>query len=108
MNREIRLSVRAMKKLDNLLIFPEKEWSTKVKNDFLRKLDKSLKQIQKLPGSCAESEKIRGLRKCIVTKQTTIYYKASDTTIDIVTIFDNRQDPESLIKEVVKPKGGTH
>ncbi|MEI6890323.1 MAG: hypothetical protein ACOYM0_09705 [Bacteroidales bacterium] len=49
MNREIRLSLRAMKKLGNLLIFLEKEWSTKVKNDFLQKLDKSLKQIQKLP-----------------------------------------------------------
>ncbi|MCK9421451.1 MAG: type II toxin-antitoxin system RelE/ParE family toxin [Bacteroidales bacterium] len=99
MNWEIKLSGRAMKKLDNLLVFLEKEWSTKVKNDFILKLNKSLKQIQKLPDSFPESEKIRGLRKCVVTKQTTIFYKYSDKTIDIVAIFDNRQDPKSLIQE---------
>jgi plasmid stabilization system protein ParE len=75
MNREIRLSGRAMKNLDKLFVFLEKEWSTTVKLEFIQKLDKSLKQIQKLPESCPESEKIRGLRKCVVTKQTTIFYK---------------------------------
>ena len=99
MNREIRLSMRAMKKLDNLLLFLENEWSTKVRNNFIIKLNKSLKQIQKLPDSFPESEKIRGLKKCVVTKQTTVFYKYSETTIYIVTIFDNRQDPNSLIKE---------
>jgi plasmid stabilization system protein ParE len=88
-----------MRKLDSLLVYLEEEWSTKVKHEFVLKLDKSLKQIQKLPDSFPESEKIKGLRKCVVTKQTTIYYKYSDTTIDIVTIFDNRQNPKSLKKE---------
>lgn len=69
------------------------------KHEFVLKLDKSLKQIQKLPDSFPESEKIRGLRTCVVTKQTTVYYKYSETTIDIVTIFDNRQNPKSLKKE---------
>ncbi|HNV51805.1 MAG TPA: hypothetical protein PKM28_02850, partial [Tenuifilaceae bacterium] len=72
MKREVRLAKRAMKKLDNLLVYLEKEWSIKVKNDFIVKLDKSLKQIQKLPDSFPESEKVKGLRKCVVTKQTTI------------------------------------
>ena len=88
-----------MKKLDSLLVYLEEEWSTKVKQDFVLKLDKSLKQIQKLPDSFPESEKIRGLRKCVVTKQTTVFYKYSETTIDVVTIFDNRQNPKSLKKE---------
>ena len=99
MNREIRLYMIAMKKLDNLLLFLENELSTKVSNNFIIKLNKSLKQIQKLPDSFPESEKIRGLKKCVVTKQTTVFYKYSETTIYIVTIFDNRQDPNSLIKE---------
>jgi plasmid stabilization system protein ParE len=63
------------------------------------KLDKSLEQIQKLPDSFPESEKIRGLRKCVLTKQTTLFYKYSETTIDVITIFDNRQNPKSLKKE---------
>jgi plasmid stabilization system protein ParE len=99
MKREIRLSKRAMGKLDSLLDYLEEEWSTKVKHEFVLKLDKSLKQIQKLPDSFPESEKIKGLRKCVVTKQTTVFYKYSEITIDIVTIFDNRQNPKSLRKE---------
>jgi len=64
--REIRLSKRAMKKLESLLVYLEEEWSTKVKHEFIQKLDKSLKQIQKLPHSFPESEKKRGLRNCVV------------------------------------------
>jgi len=63
MNREIQLSKRAMKQINALLVYLEKEWSTKVKTDFILKLDESLKQIQKLPGIFPESEKIKGLRK---------------------------------------------
>lgn len=100
MKREIRLSKRAMKKLDSLLVYLENEWSTKVKHNFILKLDKSLKQIQKLPDSFPESEKIRGLRKCVVTKQTTVFYRYSDTSIDVITIFDNRQNPKSQKKEM--------
>ncbi len=100
MMRRINLSNRAVKRLDDLLAFLEKEWSPKVKNNFILKLDKSIRQIQKLPESFPASEKIKGLRKCTVTKQTTVYYSFSDSSIDIVTIFDNRKNPESLRKEV--------
>ena len=99
MKREIKLSKRTIRKLDSLLIYLEEEWSTKVKHEFVLKLDKSLKQIQKLPDSFPESEKIRGLRKCVLTKQTTLFYKYSETTIDVITIFDNRQNPKLLKKE---------
>jgi plasmid stabilization system protein ParE len=100
MKREIRLSKRAMNKLVILLDFLENEWSLKVKNDFILKLNKSLKHIQKFPESFPESEKINGLRKCVVTRQTTIFYKYTDATINIVMIFDNRKNPKSLIKEM--------
>jgi len=99
MVREIRLSVRASQKLEKLLTFLESKWSVKVRKDFVLKLDDCLKKIQALPDSFPESEKIKGLRKCVITKQTTIYYKYSASTIDIVTFFDTRQNPKSLTRE---------
>jgi addiction module RelE/StbE family toxin len=96
MKRNIKLSNRAMRKLDRLLAYLEEEWSAKVKHEFVLKLDKSLKQIQRFPDNFPESQKNKGLRKCLVTKQTTIFYKYSETTIDIITIFDNRQNPTLL------------
>jgi plasmid stabilization system protein ParE len=103
MNRKILLSKRASWKLDKLLIFLEEDWSFKVKKDFIFKLEVALKQIRELPESFPESNKIPGLRKCVVTRQTTIFYKYSDTTIYIVSLFDNRQNPKSLNKEINHP-----
>ncbi len=99
MAREIRLSSVALQKLDNLLVYLEQKWTLKVKDAFIQKLDKSFQQIQKLPDSFPESEKIKGLRKCVITRQTTVFYKYTDTVINIVTIFDTRQNPKLLKNE---------
>lgn len=68
MIRVIRLSRRAMKKLDNLFVYLEEKWSEKIKHKFVLKLDKSLN-------------------------------KYSETTINVIAIFDNRQNPKSLKRE---------
>ncbi len=100
MSREIRFSKRAAIKLENLLNFLEKEWSIKVKNDFILKLNRTLSNIQQFPESFPESIRKKGLRKCVITKQTTIFYKNDRNRINIVTFFDNRQNPDVLNKEI--------
>lgn len=97
--RTIKLSTRASKKLDKLLKYLETEWSLKVKSDFIKKLDKSLKQIQKYPDSCHQTDFVKGLHMLVVTKQTSIFYRFDSKTISVVTIFDNRMNPEKLKKE---------
>ena len=73
MIRTIKLSKRAAKKLDKLLEYRENEWSLQVKHEFIDKLDKSLKLIQKNPDLFPESTIENGLHKCVLTKQTTIF-----------------------------------
>jgi plasmid stabilization system protein ParE len=87
-------------KLESLLIYLEKEWSVKSKNDFIKKLDRSIDQISKLPVSCPESKKFPGLFKCVVTRQTTLFYRIKDQTIEIIALFDNRQNPKELLNEL--------
>lgn len=99
MIRKIKLSRQAEKKLNKLINYLEIEWSVKVKKDFIKKLDKSLDKIKQYPESFSQTDFVKGLHKCVVTKQTTIYYKYNDTETYIVTLFDNRQDPERLSKE---------
>jgi plasmid stabilization system protein ParE len=91
----IRFSKSASAKLENLLVYLEIKWSMKVKQNFIAKLDRSSLQIQNHPDSFPASDRINGLRKCVVTKQTTIFYKYSDQAINVVAFFDNRQDPNS-------------
>jgi len=99
MVRTIKLSKHAAKKLDKLLEYLENEWSLKVKKEFIDRLDKSLKLIQENPDLFPESILKKGLHKCVLTKQTTIYYRIDKKSINIVTLFDNRQDPKKLEKE---------
>lgn len=95
---QVVLSKRAKIKLENLLDYLEKEWSLKSKNDFIKKLDRSIAQISRLPESCPESRVFKGLYKCVVTRQTTLYFRLNDRTIEIITLFDTRQNPDKLKK----------
>lgn len=96
--REIKLSKRASTKLGQLLDYLEFEWSLQVKKDFIKKLDKSLNRIQKFPGSSQQTDFTKGLHMLVITKQTSIFYRYDNKTITIVTLFDNRMNPDKLTK----------
>ena len=98
MTRTIKLSKRAAKNLDKLLEYLENEWTVKVRDEFINRLDNSLKIIAKNPDSFPNSDFIKGLHKCVITKQTTLYYRFDKKHIYVITIFDNRQNPKKLSK----------
>jgi len=98
--RKVILSKRASGKLDKLLEYLEREWSLKAKKDFINKLDRSLKQIQKYPESSIKTNHVIGIHMFVITKHTSIFYKFDAKSILIVTLFDNRMDPEKLKKEI--------
>ena len=100
MIRKIKLSKRALNKLDKLLEYLEKEWSLKVKNDFIKKLDKSLNLIKENPDYFQKSISVKGLHRCVITKHITIFYRYDNKFIYVVTLFDTRQDPKRLKKEI--------
>jgi len=91
MDRKIVFSKRASGKLEKLFDYLEFEWSLKVKKNSIKKLDRSLESIKKYPKSCPKTKFINGLHKCVITKHTTIYYKYDNITVNVVTLFDNRQ-----------------
>ena len=66
------------------------------------KLSEKMKQISIQPQSCPESSEFKGLYKCVVTKQTTFYYRISTELkeVEVITIFDTRQNPEKLKKDI--------
>jgi plasmid stabilization system protein ParE len=97
---QVILSKRAKNKIEKLLVYLEQEWSIKAKYDFVKKLDRSVSQISKLPYSCPESRKSPGIFKCVITSQTSLFYRINNEKIEIITIFDNRQSPVRLKKEI--------
>ena len=96
MERIIIISKTAEKKLDILFKYLLENWSLKVKSEFIKNLDKNISIIQKNPESFPESENKIGLHKCVITKQTSLFYRFNSKRIVVVTIFDNRQEPNKL------------
>ncbi|RKS42752.1 plasmid stabilization system protein ParE [Gillisia mitskevichiae] len=100
MNRKVIISKTAEKKLSSLFEYLLENWSAKVKSNFIKKLDHNIDIIKLEPETFPESQKDPGLRKCVITKQTTLYYRFDSDQIKIVTIFDTRQNPDKLEKEL--------
>lgn len=101
---EVFLSELAKHKLKKLTKYLLEEWSYKVKMDFLALLDEKVKQIASHPESCQKSMEFGGIYKCVVTKQTTFFYRVyyNREEIEIITLFDTRQDPNKLKKQTKK------
>ena len=102
MMRTVKLSKQAERKLNTLLEYLEKEWSAKVKQDFILNLDACFEAIKTYPESFMRSDFVKGLHQCSVTKQNTIYYTFDDSSIFVITLFDTRQNPKKLKKEITK------
>lgn len=59
---KLYLSPQAADQLDALLFYLELAWSARVRDNFLMKLDRSFRAIQRLPHGFPASEKFAGLR----------------------------------------------
>ena len=89
-------SDEALNNLKSIIVYLENRWSDKEIRKFVQLLDKQLKLIKVNPFIFAESNKSNGLRKSVLSRQTTIYYRIIEDEIRIVTLFDNRQNPNKL------------
>ena len=100
MKRKVIISKTAEKRLEELFKYLLENWSQKVKSDFIKKLDDKINLIKEHPEVFPESEKEKGLRKCVITKQMTMFYRFNSKQISIITFFDTRQNPEKLKKDI--------
>ncbi|MGB0879575.1 MAG: type II toxin-antitoxin system RelE/ParE family toxin [Polaribacter sp.] len=99
---EVFLSELATLKLLKLSEYLLENWNLKTRNTFIEKLTEKIKQISEHPESCPQSDEFKGLYKCVVTKQTTFYFRIliDRNEIEIITIFDTRQNPNKLKEDI--------
>ena len=93
------LAASKLLKINNYLL---ESWNKNVRDSFVDKLNSKINQISLHPESCPKSVHFFNLYKCVVTKQITFYYQINNKLeeIEIITIFDTRQNPEKLNKEL--------
>lgn len=95
MSHRIKWTFRA--KNDYLLIldYLEENWTKKELLKFTAKTSKTIVQISKTPKAFPASKK-RNIRKCVLIKQVSIYYRIKKSEIELLTFWDNRRKPKKL------------
>ncbi len=92
-------SDEALNNLKGIINYLEINWTNREIKKFAQLLEKQLLRIKENPFLFAESDKSNGLRRSVLSKQTTIYYRINDNDIRIISLFDNRQNPNKLINK---------
>jgi plasmid stabilization system protein ParE len=67
-------------------------WSERVRDNFIKKLRKSVALIQVMPLAYPVSARKTTLRRCVITPQTSLYYTIKGETVIIVSVLDNRMN----------------
>ncbi len=91
---KVIINKRFTKKVVKVSQYLEKDWSIKVAQDFLAKVDEKIDLISKHPTIGSPSQKIAGIRKVILTRHNHIYYRVRDKKVIFVNMLAPRQDPK--------------
>lgn len=89
-------SDESLKNLDTIIEYLELNWTEKEVKKFLNILDKRIKLISLNPLIFPSKLKNKNIRRSVLSKQTSIFYRISETRIEVLSIFDSRQNPGKL------------
>ena len=96
MPRQIIWAPLAENDLSAILEYLNKNWDLKVSVNFIDLIENTIDQISNNPRQFPIIFKRKRIRKCVLTKHNSLFYRESRTRVEILRIYDTRQDPDSL------------
>ena len=96
MPKRITWSPLAESDFFNILNYLDQNWEKKVAANFIDLTDSIISQISINPKQFPFIHKRKGIRKCVLTKHNTLFYRDKRSTVEILRIYDTRQDPNTL------------
>jgi plasmid stabilization system protein ParE len=96
MSKPIIWSPLSEKDFENILDYLDKKWGSRVASNFIELTENLLNQIAINPKQFPIFYKRKKVRKCVLTKHNTLFYRDGKTNIEILRIYDTRQDPNTL------------
>ncbi|MDD2986971.1 type II toxin-antitoxin system RelE/ParE family toxin [Flavobacterium sp.] len=83
----------AISELKETIEYLENNWTEEDIRKFAAKLDHTVELISKMPEIFPESFEKKNIRKAVVEKHNNLYYRINKTSIEIVSLFSNRKNP---------------
>ncbi len=96
MPKQVIWSPQSESDLLQILDYIQKNWEGEVAIKFIDIIDEIINQISINPKQYPLIQKRKKIRKCVITKHNSLYYRDRKESIDILRIYDNRQDPHKL------------
>jgi plasmid stabilization system protein ParE len=87
---------RAIEEYDKLLTYLYSEWGEEITLRVVPEIEKTTLRIQNSPEQFPVFLKRRNVRRCVVSPQTSIFFKVKKDYIEISALFDNGQNPRKL------------
>ncbi len=96
MHKPIIWSPLSEKDFALILDYLDKNWGQEVSINFINLTENSIELISINPRQFPFFHRRKKIRKCVLTKHNTLFYRDGKTNIEILRIYDTRQDPDTL------------
>lgn len=93
MNFTIIFSEKAKLNIEKIADYLQEQWSENVKLKFLTEVSKAVKQLAIMPFMFPSSDKMEGLRRCVVNRHRVLYYRINKEIIEVINVKGTRQNP---------------
>ena len=86
----------ALSELKNTIEYLEENWTKRELKNFSQELDHTIELISKNPELFQNSKKKKNVRRAVVARFNNLYYRLNEDSIEILSFFSNRQDPDKI------------
>ena len=86
----------ALSELKNTIEYLEENWTERELKNFSQELDHTIELISKNPELFQISKKKKNVRRAVVARFNNLYYRLNEDSIEILSFFSNRQDPDKI------------
>lgn len=96
MVKKVVFSPEANERLKETINYLVKEWSVNSAEKFINILEVKLSLISKFPLLYPAFKDEKDIHYCVINEQITLYYRITESNIEIITLFDSRSNPSNL------------
>ena len=89
-------SDESLQNLDSIIKYLELNWTEKEVKNFLNQLNTRIQLISKTPLIFPSTPKSSNIRRSVLSKRISIFYRITESRVEMLSIFDTRQNPDKL------------
>ena len=93
----VNFAVESAEQIEKNVDYLSEYWTEKIASDFVKKINFKGSFIKEFPHLYPLTQFRKNVRRCVITKQISMYYKTLKDGVLVISVFDTRQSPKKLI-----------